>query len=321
MLGERNRAIEVDKMNSYSRTGRYEGQDARRLMKTLQTPNRIGFKRILFATDFSSYSNAALPYALGISHHCGSKLYAAHVLSREQYLFTTSEDWPTSREQMDAAHVEMYLKNSPRKMLSPVRDIPDVLFRLIHDNQIDLLVLGTRGRSGLPKLLLGSVAEEVLREAPIPVLTVGPIVSLQQTSVGEFSRIVFATDFSDESVAAASYALSLAKEYHAHLSLLHVLGQPQSGIVDLAPDADFVIRRMREVVPADSDLWFRPEYSVEFGNAEDQILKFAKVHKADLIVLGVRAPEQGMTAVTHLAHSQAEHIVAHATCPVLTVRG
>jgi nucleotide-binding universal stress UspA family protein len=308
-------------MTFYNRTGRYEGQGTGSLMKTLEIAKRIAFEKILFATDFSSYSNAALPYALAISHQYGSKVYAAHVLSPEAYLFAAPDSWPTSKEQMDVARLEMHLRNSPHQVLNPAGDISDVLFRLIRDNQIDLLVLGTHGRSGLSKLLLGSVAEKIFRQAPIPVLTVGPRGSCEQKSVGKFNQIVFATNFNDESVAAASYALSLAQEYHARLSLLHVLERPQTGTVDVESKADFVIGRMREIVPSDSDLWFPPEYLVEVGQVEDQILKFTDVHKADLIVLGVRAPEAALTSVTHLAHSQAQHIVAHATCPVLTVRG
>jgi len=309
-------------MNSYSRTGRHEGQVARFPAEVSRTPTQIGFKRILFATDFSPSANAALPYALGIARHYRSKLFAGHVISEEKYLFTTSEDWPTALEQVNSAQIEMYLKHSPRAMLSSVRDMPDVLFRLIHDSQIDLLVIGTRGRSGLPKLLLGSFAQGIFREASIPVLTVGPNVSVPQTNIGEFSRIVFATDFSDQSIAAAAYALSVAKKYRALLSVLHVLEPPQSGTVDVEPLADFAIRRMWETVPRDADMSFRcPEYFVECGDVEEQVLKFAKLHQADLIVLGVRAPERALSAITRLAHSQAEHIVAQAPCPVLTVRG
>jgi len=290
-------------------------------MKTLETAKQITFEKILFATDFSPHSNAALAYALAISHQYGSNLYAAHVLSPETYFLAQAEAWPVSRERIDIARLERHLRDSPHQMLSPARDISDVLFRLIWDNQIDLLVLGTHGRTGLSKLLMGSVAEKIFRLASIPVLTVGPRVCHEEKSVAEFDRIVFATNFSDESLAAVPYAISLAHKRQARLSLLHVLEQPESGIVDCESNADFVMRQMRQLVPSDSDLPFQPECAVEFGKLEAQILKFAEVHKADLIVLGVRAPETALSSVTHFAHSQAQYIVAHATCPVLTVRG
>lgn len=296
-------------------------------MKTLEVAKRITLSKVLFATDFSEYSNAALPYALAIAHQYGAKLYAAHVVSPDSYLFATPDSFPAfldlaeDQEKANVMRLEEHLRGVPHQVLSQVGDISDVLFRLVQDHGIDLLVLGTHGRSGLPKLLMGSVAEKIFRQASCPVLIVGPHVPREQKSVAEFNRILFATDFSDESLAAASYALSLAQEHQARLTFLHILEQPHAGTVDCQSNADFIIRRMQELVPQDSDLWFRPEYAVEFGPMEDRVVKFASIQGTDLIVLGVRAPQGNLSTVTHLAHSRAQHIVAHATCPVFTVRG
>ncbi|MGA9041424.1 MAG: universal stress protein [Terriglobales bacterium] len=295
-------------------------------MKTLEITQRIALRRILFATDFSPYSNAALPYALAIAHQYGAKLFATHVMSSDSYLFAPPESWSALVDQaeprlLDVARLEEHLRGVPHQVMNPVGDISDVLFRLVRDHEIDLLVLGTHGRTGLPKLLMGSVAEKIFRQASIPVLTVGPGVTRDPTKIAQFNRILFATDFSDESLAAAPYALSLAQEHEAHLSLLHVLEHPHAGTVDYESNADFVIRRLEGLVPMESGLWFRSNYAVEFGTAEQQILKFAELHKADLIVLGVRAPQGAINTLTHLAHSKSQQIVAHATCPVLTVRG
>jgi nucleotide-binding universal stress UspA family protein len=295
-------------------------------MKTLEIAERIALNKILFATDFSPYSNAALPYALAIAHQYGAKLYATHVLSSDSYLFAPPESWSAlvdqaEPRQLDGARLEEHLRGVPHQVLNPVGDISDVLFRLVRDHEIDLLVLGTHGRTGLPKLLMGSVAEKIFRLASIPVLTVGPGVSRDQNRVAQFKRILFATDFSDESLAAAPYAISLAQEHEAHLSVLHVLEHPHTGTVDYESNADFIIRRLEGLVSKESGLWFGSNYAVEFGPAEEQILKFADLHNADLIVLGVRAPQGALNTLTHLAHSKSQHIVAHATCPVLTVRG
>jgi nucleotide-binding universal stress UspA family protein len=101
------------------------------------------------------------------------------------------------------------------------------LAKAIQEKKIDLIVMGTRGRSGVGKFLLGSSAEEVFRQAPCPVLTVGP--HSPAKAPHEFTRIVFATDFSPESVAALPYAVSLAQECQAHLTLLHVVAEPKGG--------------------------------------------------------------------------------------------
>ena len=303
-------------------------------MKTIEVGNAVTLearavelKRVLFATDFSSYSNAALPYALAIAHQHDAELYAAHVVSTDAYMFATPETWPAVMEfqdeqkQIAAAKLEESLRGTPHQVASAVGDIADVIFRLIRVHDIDLLVLGTHGRSGLSKLFLGSVAEKIFRQASCPVLTVGPHIGNQQTNRPEFRRVLFATDFSAESVAALPYAISLAQEHQAHLSLLHVLEHPHAGTVDYESNTEFIIRRLEGLVPMESGLWFESSYIVEFGSAEEQIVKFAFAHRADVIVLGVRGAQGASATVTHFAHSKAQHIVAHATCPVLTVRG
>lgn len=295
-------------------------------MKTLEIPTSVAFSKILFATDFSPYSEAALPYALQFANEYGAKLYAAHVLSPEEYLFVTPESWPAliegqeQRQQMDIARLERHLRKVPHQVLSAVGDISDVVFRLVQDNQIDLLVLGTHGRTGLPKLLMGSVAEKIFRQSPIPVVTVGPYVPRGQ-KVNKFSRIVFATDLSEESLAAMSHATALVQEHRAHLTVLHVLDGSNNGTVDFESSADFALRQMRELVPIDAELGIYPDYAVEFGSAADQILRFSEERDADMVVLGVRSTRGGLGTATHLTRTTAQHIVGHATCPVLTVRG
>jgi nucleotide-binding universal stress UspA family protein len=224
------------------------------------------------------------------------------------------------RQQMDIARLEKYLRGVPHQVLSAVGDIPDVVFRLVQDNQIDLLVLGTHGRTGISKFLMGSVAEKIFRQSPIPVVTVGPYVRLVP-KVKNFSRIVFATDLSEESLAATSYATALVQEHHAHLTVLHVLDGCSNGTVDFESSADFALRQMRELVPIDGELGIYPDYAVEFGSAADQILRFSEERNADMIVLGVRSVRGGLGAATHLTRTTAQHIVGQATCPVFTVRG
>src|ERR1035438_2654673 len=111
----------------------------------------------------------------------------------------------------------------------------DVLASEIQRNNVDLLILGTRGRGGLKKLALGSVAEEVLHLASCPVLTVGPHVPPAGPDVSDFKRILFATDFGSASSRASSYALSLAVNYHSKLFLLHMV--PPMPAASLGPAA------------------------------------------------------------------------------------
>jgi nucleotide-binding universal stress UspA family protein len=224
-------------------------------------------------------------------------------------------------QQEAVARLEQQLRGVPHKALCGVGDVWDVLCRLIGEHDIDLLVVGSRGHTGARKLFMGSIAEKIFRQASCPVLTVGPKVVGQQKSVAEFNQILLSTDFGEESLAAASYAVSLAQEHQARLSLLHVLERSHAGTVDLESNSDLLLRRLQGLVPPDTELWCHPEYFIEVGPPAEQILQFSRAHGVDLIVMGVRPTYGAVSAVTHLAHTTAQHIVAHAACPVLTVRG
>ena len=96
-----------------------------------------------------------------------------------------------------------------------------VLKSVIDEKKIDLLVLGTRGRTGIGKFFLGSVAEEIVRQAHCPVLTVGPHSPSEPPREGRFRQILYATDFSEESLAAAPYAISLTRTSSSVNGLAH----------------------------------------------------------------------------------------------------
>jgi nucleotide-binding universal stress UspA family protein len=183
-------------------------------------------------------------------------------------------------------------------------------------------VLGTRGRSGAAKFFLGSRAEEILREVPCAVLTVGPHSHLGPPRGGEFTEILYATDFSPASAGAANYAISLAQEFQAHLTLLHVILEDNSG--DLVHATELVgsaERLLRKLVPPEAEMWCEPRFAVEHGPAAEKILEIGNERKADLIVLGVRRPSGFPGAATHLPMATAHKVVTYATCPVLTARG
>jgi nucleotide-binding universal stress UspA family protein len=251
-------------------------------MKTLEAGKRIVLNHILFATDFSPHSNAALPYALAIARQYGARLFGAHVVPSEDYLFTAPDLWPAhlqeekQLEQEVIGRLDDQLRGVQHEALFGVGDVWKALSRLIGEHDIDLLVVGTHGRTGARKLLMGSIAEKIFRQAACPVLTVGPNVVRQPKSVAEFNQILLATDFGGESAAAAPYAISLAQEHQARLSLLHVLERPHVGTVDLESNSDFLVRRLQELVPKDAEMWCHPEYFVQFGppaGADSTILR------------------------------------------------
>jgi nucleotide-binding universal stress UspA family protein len=196
----------------------------------------------------------------------------------------------------------------------------DVLEDTVRRHDIDLVVIGTHGRGGIKKLLLGSVAEEVSRLAPCAVLIVGPHVPAAASDF-TFRHILYATEFSAGSLNALRYALSIAQKHRANLTLLHVCGFLEGGPL---VETDFVLAQERErleaLLPGDVQLPMPPTIIARIGTTTDTILRTASESNADLIVMGVHSTH-ALTAATHIPWTVAHQIVCHATCPVLTVGG
>jgi nucleotide-binding universal stress UspA family protein len=299
-------------------------------MASVQVGARFTIRNVLYLTDFSEPSEAALPYAVSIAREYGSKVFALHILIPEVYTYTTPDLTVASvTVQEEAAQTEIGRLESELSGLAHEcimergTGVWPSLERAIEEYNIDLIVLGTHGRTGAQKLLMGSVAEEVFRRSRIPVLTVGPGAHGAVHNSARFRRVLFATDFTQESLAAAPCALSFAQENQAHLILLHVMKEPEAEVTersrqDAVSNASF---QLNELVPAAAALWCRPETVVQAGNPAEAILRTAKERDADLIVLGLRDAHGHLGAATHLERTTAHKVVAHATCPVLTVRG
>ncbi len=297
-------------------------------MDSIDTKTRISLKNILYATDFSSTAESALPYALGLAKKFGSTIWAVHVRFPVTYPVVAPEGIPqvmeTAEEQakQESEQLHKELAGVPHKVVIGEGDIWPVIDETVKQQKIDLIVMGTRGRTGIGRVLLGSVAEEIFRRISCPVLTVGPHVSKRAEKQLEMKEILYATDFSPASLAALPYATSLAQENQAKLTLLHVIGEPKAGeLVHPEQYVDSTVRQLRKLVPAEAELWCEPKFMVEQGSPAEKIMEVAATCGADLIVLGLRAPEGGIGATTHLFRPIAHRVVTQAQCPVLTVRG
>jgi nucleotide-binding universal stress UspA family protein len=297
-------------------------------MKMAGVSAHIQLKNILFATDFSAASNAAVPYAAELAKRYGAKIHALHVRPPVVNPMTPLRSWQAAEwaakieaEQQTRELVKSFAGIQP-EILIEEGDLWSNLAKAIQEKKIDLIVMGTRGRSGVGKFVLGSSAEEVFRQAPCPVLTVGPHSPAKAPQGGEFTRILFATDFSPESAAAAPYAVSLAQECQAYLTLLHVVAEPKAG--ELVHEQELVrsfMQLLHNLVPPEAELWCVPEYVIDRGEVAETILDVTARSKADLIVLAVRKPSGFPGAATHLPIAIAHKVVSRASCPVLTVRG
>ena len=300
----------------------------------------LSVRNVLFATDFSATSEAALPYATAICRRFHSTLHLVHVLSDAGLLMMTGgvdyvsmgtiyEDAQNeAKEKLE--QISAHFETIPHRNYVRHGVVWKNLAELIEQNEIDLVVVGTHGRTGIGKLLLGSVAESILRHAPCPVLTVGPNVSGRAKLPAfqhqgndlapvelEIRQVIFATNFANSAARVAQEAAWLAEEFHSRLTLMHVM-EDSTPLGSKPEPTEESLRKLRDLVPRKSELQYTPETLVDFGNAPQRILRVAEEREADIIVLGARA--QADIAATHLPWSAAHHVIAQAHCPVLTIR-
>lgn len=306
-----------------------------------QTLPMPALKNILYATDFSPCSQAALPYLRAIAERYGSTLHVVHILDPEPITGVPLDSFPEldSDRYLAQSAMNALLAGEPFVNIAHTATIErgqlwEVLAPFIKEKKIDLIVLGTHGRRGLKKLVLGSVAEQVFRLAPCPVLTIGPHATHEATADACFKTILFATDFSLGSQHALSYAVSLARANGSQLILLHALppsvevlpGSMDAMVANLEVSAELAAdafasarQQLKEMISVETMQELNPEMIVEYGPAAAMILQFAEHKQAALIVMGAhRASVHSVAA--HLPWATASTVVCAAPCPVLTVR-
>lgn len=284
--------------------------------------NLIRLNNIMFATDFSASSLAALPYAAAVARRYGSKLFIAHavqphpypLISGEAITFMDELEQGAQKEINELAESEL-LKGIEHKTLLGHGEITVVLDKFIKKHHIDLVITGTHGRRGFRRFFLGSVAEEIFRTSACPVLTVGPHVSHEALEGLFLRRVLYPTRLGEGSSPAARYAFSFASEYEARLTVLHVMS---SETPDPAwQSAKSCYDQMQAQIPPEVKPWCEVDCHVATGDPAETILKIAGERKADLIVLGVK---KASALATHRMGNVAYRVVTEAACPVLTIR-
>jgi nucleotide-binding universal stress UspA family protein len=312
----------------------------------------VSFKNILLATDLSDASEKAFNYAAAIARRYRCKISLVHVIPPESDSFIP--EIPEARQRHEAERqleniaTRSELNQIPHEALLRTGSVWSVLSAVIHRQDTDLVILGTHGRSGIKKLAVGSVAEEVVRRAGCPVLTVGPHIDAALSKTAEFHTILFATDFHSASARALDYALFLANQPDVKLILLHVmppeaLPVPSQSFDDdnsMPPedlsgrgqgfyDAESINKwqakvkaaikeKLQKLLPAAVKLWSEPEYVVTFDFIVDGILKEAAARKADLIIMGAKRPAF-VKVSAHSLGAVSYGVIRRANCPVLTV--
>jgi nucleotide-binding universal stress UspA family protein len=310
--------------------------------KDSNAKHSVQFKHVVMATDFSDASQRALAFASAVAGRYGCVLSVVHAIPPEARTQIPLDRLPPElnrrrlEEQMKQIEARVWAHDCIERSLIEQGPVWEVLASVLRREGVDLLVLGTHGRGGLKKLALGSVAEEVLRLATCPVLTVGPHVPAAEAGTAEFRRILFATDFGPACAKAFPYALALAEDYQAKLVLLHMI-PPVPGI-DLGTAAygpsayateDFTkwqrtirkdsLAKLSKLVPPDTRLAAEPEYVVGTDFLAEGILDTAEARASELIVMGVNQTSSPRVAA-HMPWDLMHEVIGRAKCPVLTVR-
>jgi nucleotide-binding universal stress UspA family protein len=289
--------------------------------RILRTSPRIHYKNILFATDLGAASAQAQAYAVLLARMFGSHLYVLHV---EAGAGLSPRYRKVARPPAEASHagdpeineVETFFRASglPYTLLQERGEVPGALQRVVEERSIDLIIVGTHGRHGIPYLFMGSTAEEVTRTSPCPVITVGP--AAEAGFENSLKTILFATDFSEDSKLALPYATALAQEFHANLALLHVAPKTERLVRDRDHVERYLQNQLKNLAPQNQFPWCTLSHTVRFGDATEEILAAAKEQKADLIVLGLHS---SVRFTSHLPERLSYQVLCRASCPVFSV--
>ena len=296
----------------------------------------LALDRILIARDFSSVSERALRYAFDLAARTGADLHVLHA----EVLHEGGEDpdRPAPTDGLDAIRRELAdQERSPgADALDAVsvhgaveRDVAagPAILNYADEHGIDLITMGTHGRRGARRVLIGSVAEEVVRQSDRPVLTVRGKQDASFAATGAVNRILVPVDFSDHSREALLYARELAALYDAQVDLLHVIEErlPPAyyvggvkSIYDTNPDIE---DEAVDALTSFAEETAGPEGTVVPhavpGSASSAVVEFVEEHDIDLVATSTH----GRTGLDRfLLGSVAEKIVRHVHCPVLTVK-
>ncbi len=280
------------------------------------------FTRILLATDFSSSSVASATFAALLANYYRASLVVAHVISVATQAEGVVQKKPGTGKLREAeARLRDFVANTSLggcnyETVVGEGQVWEVLAAMIEEKHIDLVVVGTRGRSPVGKLLMGSVAQRIFNLAPCPVLSVSPRAHTMLGSDRGLSRILYATDFSPESLKALPYAISLGEVSHARVVLMHAPATSEAISNEIIMGYH---QHLSALIPPEHRHRCESDTLVTVGEPSRAILDAASENNADLIILGSHAYE-GTLSHFQVPISIAYRVVAQAPCPVLRVR-
>lgn len=298
---------------------------------------RVQIKSIISTTDLSDLSNHGVLYGVALAKQLGAKLYVCHVIdltSTATYEMAVSYSLEQQNQMVNYAHEHLQRLIGEESIdwepLITIGHAANEIARIAEEKDVTLAISASHGRSGLKRLVIGSVTERLMRTLPCPLLVVrSPELDVLAPEDQEitFQRILVGYDFSPDSSLAFQFGLSLAQEFQSELHLAHVIEPPI--YKDLLKPAreqgeklqqdlrDRLNEKLTGMVPEDAREWCKPRITLLGGLPHEELTKYAVVNNLDLIVLGVR----GQNLVEKLfVGSTTDRVIHRAPCPVLSVR-
>ncbi|MBZ5690136.1 MAG: universal stress protein [Acidobacteriia bacterium] len=287
---------------------------------------------ILCPVDFSEFSVNAYECARSLAWHYKATLILQHVLyplysgfARYDGNIDSYEEIARQLRAEGQEKLQQFARLHARREIRPqciVQDglVTDLILSLAEAQRVDLIVMGTHGLRGVDRLMLGSVTERVLRRARCPVLAVRKPAHHVASSAHDpepvhLRKMLLCTDFSDHGHRASEYAVSMAKECGAELTLLHVL-EDVSRLTELESATEKVARQLEESIAPKTREGCIVKVMVRIGKAYQQIIQLAVEAQMDLVIMGVRGRGALDTAIFG---STTYRVIQLGSCPVLTV--
>ncbi len=293
----------------------------------------LEIKVILCPVDFSEFSVRAYRYALSVARHYRAKLVALHVVELWHYPSLSyvpsgaafDESCRALCEKGQQELQELVRSNTLGEHLPDCvveqGNAPDTILSFAMKQRVDGIVMGTHGRRGYDRLMLGSVAERVMRNAPCPVLVVSKppddslVAGRARSREHRLYRILFCTDFSENSEQALNYAISAAGEYDAELTVLHVLEEVPSADKK-EQEVATATRQLDRLIPPEMRKTLKTKVAVRIGKPYQQIIQLAQEAHIDMVAMGVRGRGALDLAVFG---STTYRVIQLGSCPVLAV--
>ncbi|MFZ3266930.1 MAG: universal stress protein [Terriglobales bacterium] len=292
----------------------------------------LEIKLILCPIDFSEFSVRSYRYALSVAAHYRAKLVAQHIVELSRYPYADygacEGDYAAFAQALHKGgeqQLREFMKNHTHDAVWPELVVhqgtaPDCILAFAQGRKADLIVMGTHGRRGYDRLVLGSVTNRVMRKTPCPVLAIcnpshESAVAAGESHAHHLNRILFCTDFSEHSELALNYAISATEEYDAELTLLHVVEEASSQ-AKLEEAIATAAERLDKLIPQERSKALKLKTAVRIGKPYQQIIQLALEAQIDMVTMGVRGRGALDLAVFG---STTYRVLQLGPCPVLAV--